>query len=127
MEKQRSPEQMHTGEGDEREKRVIRKPCEFLKEVGITDFYYEEQEDGVHFFIKLPPEHIEQRKRQVATNLNAPDHTDFEAGPLLEFKEKLNQTVDLAWRFGSQDESKLEIVISKTKKLKNRRGGYINP
>ncbi len=98
------------------EKRIIRKPAQFLHEVGITDFRYEEREDGVHFFIPAPPEHVAQRARMRASMLNAPNPTDFEWGPLLDFERKINETMDLVWVYVPNDnDAVVEIVISKVK------------
>jgi len=129
MHKENSPEQINP-EGEQLEKRIIRKPSEFLREAGITDFSYEARDDGVYFFINLPSEHIEKRRQQLSRFLNAPDPTEFESGPVHNFTQRLNQTKDLAWEFrASEDDSIMIIVIFKYKKVKApaRVGGYTNP
>lgn len=103
------------------EKRIIRKPTQFLHEVGITDFRYEDQEDGVHFFILVPPEHIAQRERARTSILNAPDPTDFVQGPLLDFRQKINGTRDMVWEWGKKDDTEIEIIISKARRKADRK------
>jgi hypothetical protein len=99
------------------ESRLVKKPKQLLEELGIVDYRYEINEDGVHFFIQVPREHIEERRKQALTLLGASEPTDFEREKMIPFLQKLLHTKGLDFRVteGKIDDDSKEIIIFTTK------------
>ena len=61
-------EQFHQQSETKQENKFVRRPKEILREMGVSedDYRYEVQEDGVHFYFKIPEDHYEERRVQMS-------------------------------------------------------------
>ena len=88
---------------------------ELLNAVQISDYVFEEQADGIHFKIKTTPEHIEERRKQMATLDGSLKPTRFIREKIIPLKNILLQEPGLKFNFvgNSPEAGYIEIVISK--------------
>ncbi|MBI2121922.1 MAG: hypothetical protein HYT98_02260 [Candidatus Sungbacteria bacterium] len=96
--------------------RIITKPKKYLESVGITDYTYEEKADGVHFYIKLSPEDMEEKIKQARYVINAPPLTPFQREKLLPFVKLMKQDRKLDCKVLDGNASRpnlLEVVVFK--------------
>ena len=98
------------------EKSVLIKVQELLRVAGISDYTHEEQADGTHFRIKTTPEHIKDRRKQMATLGGGLEPTQFMKDRISPLKKLLLQERGLKFNFVgglTPQAGYLEIVISK--------------
>jgi len=71
------------------DERVVEKIKRFLAQLGISDYHFEDREDGIHLFIKAPPQHIEDRHKQMKRFTGGLEQTDFTSNTLIPLKRLL--------------------------------------
>lgn|SRR3989338_10617420 len=95
---------------------ILNKVRELFRLAEISDYTYENHPDGVHFKIRTTPEHIKERRKQMATLLGALEPTQFIKDKIIPLKNLLLQKKELKFSFiGVNPElGYIEVLISKS-------------